>query len=222
MMDRFQLQTLLDHLQPDLLRTTAATASWGYSVAPNSLVAGYGHQLAAGAESAPTIPLPTKLWTPRCRSIDSAGATSLAPLLLRFRPAGELRGPTSAAAGLAQVNVMQNGVTVSSGVLKVAPIAPGIFSMNSTGSGVAAAYIQRKKPDGTFPSGRTRRSLRQWPGPVGASPISFNGDTLFLLLFGSGFDTATKTDVQAFVGNARADVDYAGVQGSTWARIRST
>jgi endoglucanase len=212
--DREQLQTLLDHLQPDLLRTTSASGSYGYNVAPSSLVAGYGRGLAAGPESATTVPLPTKLGDTEVQVVDSAGATSLAPLLYVSGRQVNYVVPAGTAAGLANVAVLQNGAPVSSGILEVAPVAPGLFSMNFTGQGVAAAYIQRVKPDGTLPPPELVATYSTAQGQWVPAPISFNGDKLILELFGTGFDTATKADAQVIVQSAFLTVDYAGWPGT--------
>jgi len=212
--DREQLQTLLDHLQPDLLRTASAAASYGYNVAPNSLVAGYGHQLAPGVDSATTTPLPTKIGDTEVRVIDSAGATAMAPLLYVSGRQINYVVPMGAAAGLAKVNVLDQGATVSSGIVLVTPTAPGMFSANSDGQGIAAGYIQRVKSDGTVTDPELIFQYDASQGKRVAVPISFNGDKVILEMFGTGFDTATRSDAQVMVGSGFVTVDYAGIQGT--------
>ena len=210
--DREQLQTLLNHLQPDLLRTTSAAASYGYTVAPNSLVAGYGNGLAAGPESAPTLPLPTQLGDTEVQVTDSAGSVSLASLLYVSGRQVNYVVPAGAATGLATVSVLDKGLPVSNGILQVQPIAPGIISMNSTGQGVAAAYVQRVKPDGSLPPLELVAMYSTAQGQWIANPISFNGDRLILELFGTGFDQATVDNTRVTVNFTPVTVNYAGVQ----------
>jgi uncharacterized protein (TIGR03437 family) len=200
--DAEQLPTLLNHLQPDLLRSTSAAASYGYAVAPNSWVAGYGNGLAAGPQSATTVPLPTKLGDSQVQVTDSAGNVSLAPLLFVAGRQVNYLLPSGVASGLAQVSVLDKGAAVSNGILQVQPIAPTIFTANSTGQGIPAAYIQRVEPDGTL------LPLEL----VTAAPISFNGDQLILELFGTGFDSATANNTRVTVNGTPATVNYAGVQ----------
>jgi uncharacterized protein (TIGR03437 family) len=210
--DREQLQTLLNHLQPDLLRSTSAAASYGYAEAPNSWVAGYGNGLAAGLQVATTVPLPTTLGETRVQVTDSAGNVSLAQLLFVSGHQVNYLLPSGVASGLAKVSVLDNGTAVSNGILQVQPTAPGIFSMNSTGRGVAAAYIQRVEPDGTLPPLELVATYSAAQGQWVAAPISFNGDQLILELYGTGFDNATMQYTQVTVNNLPVTVNYAGVQ----------
>jgi endoglucanase len=213
--DREQLQTLLNHLQPDLLRTASAAASYGYNVAPNSLVAGYGSGLAPAPMIA-SIPLPTQLGDTQVQVTDSAGNVSFAPLLYVSGRQVNYQLPSTLASGLAKVSVLDNGMPVSNGILQVQPIAPGIISANSTGYGVAAAFIQRVLPDGTLPPLELAATYSTAQGEWVPNPISFNGDQLILELFGTGLDKATTSDTTVTINGIPVVVNYAGVQG-TWA-----
>jgi endoglucanase len=211
--DREQLQTLLNHLPPDLLRTTSAAASYGYAVAPDSLVAGYGSGLASGVLQATTLPLPTTLGDTRVNVTDSAGTVWPAPLLYVSGRQVNYLVPSGVAAGLANVSVLDNGAAVSSGILQVQPIAPGIFSANSNGQGVAAAYIQRVLPDGTVSAPEPVAAYNTAQGQFVPVPIAFNGDQLVLVLFGTGLDQATASNTTVTVSYAPVTVNYAGAQG---------
>jgi uncharacterized protein (TIGR03437 family) len=105
---------------------------------------------------------------------------------------------------------------VSSGILQVQPIAPGIFSANSDGQGVAAGYIQRVLPDGTVSPPELVFVYSTAQGKRIPVPISFNGDKLILELFGTGFDNATVDNTRVTVNFTPVIVNYAGVQPS-WA-----
>jgi uncharacterized protein (TIGR03437 family) len=61
-----------------------------------------------------------------------------------------------------------------------------------------AALIQRVHPDGTY----------DYEGV--ASPIAFNGDNLYLLLYGTGFDGASASRTTVTVGGTPTTVTYAG------------
>jgi endoglucanase len=211
--DAEQLQTLMNHLQPDLLRSTSAAASYGYAEAPNSWVAGYGNGLAAGLLSAPPgEPLSTKLGDTQVQVTDSAGTVSLAQLLFVSGHQVNYLLPSGVASGLAKVSVLDKGAAVSNGILQVQPTAPGMISMNSNGQGVAAAYIQRVLPDGTLPPLELVAVYSTTQGQWVAAPISFNGDKLILELFGTGFDNATTSNTNVTVNSTPVTVNYAGVQ----------
>jgi uncharacterized protein (TIGR03437 family) len=80
----------------------------------------------------------------------------------------------------------------------VQSIAPTIFTANEGGTGTPAALIQRFYPDGTYDY------------EVVGSSIAFNGDSLYLLLFGTGFDAGTTGNTTVTVGGAAAALTYSG------------
>ena len=215
--DAEQLPTLLGHLPPDTFRTASAAASYGWALAPGQLVAGYGTNLAAGVEEA-TLPLPTILQGSQVEITDSKGTTEFAPLL--YASAGQINYlvPSDMAPGLATVKVVEGSTVASSGVLELASIAPTIFTANSTGSGVAAAQIQRVHPDGTYDY-ESVATYDAGSGQFVPAPIAFDGDSLYLLLYGTGFDAASGaagTNVQigtAWFQGPKLSVTYSGPQG---------
>jgi len=182
-----QLDTLLAHLAPGSFRTASAAASFGWASAPGELVAGYGAGLAAGTEQAVQLPLPTEMQGAQVQLTDSKGSASLAPLLYVSPGQINYQVPSSVAAGLVTARVLNGMRTSAAGVLEVQPIAPTIFTANSTGHGVAAAQIQRVHPDGTYVY-EDVAAYDAGSGQFVASPIVFNGDRLYLLLYGTGFD----------------------------------
>lgn len=212
--DAEQLPTLLGHLPPQSFRTASAAASYGWAVAPGELVAGYGVGLAAGTEEA-TLPLGTILQGAQVQVTDSAGTVSLAPLL--YVSAGQInyQVPMGLASGLATVTVLGQTAATSKGVLEIQAIAPTIFTANSTGVGVAAALVQRVHPDGTYVYEQVS-TYDAGSGQFVAAPIAFNGDSLYLLLYGTGFDGAsgasgTKVAIgQAWFEGPLMSVTYSG------------
>jgi len=213
--DTEQLPTLMKHLQPNLLRTTSAAASYGYTVAAGGLVAGYGQGLAAGIEVATTTPWPTQLGDTQVQVTDANGATSFAGLLYVSGSQINYQLPAGIASGLARVSVLDKGAPVSSGVLEVQPISPGLFTMNDDGQGVAAAYVQPVTAGDTSdgpPVLVATYSVSQ--GQWVAAPISFNGQNLVLELFGTGFDAAvSNTQVQVQIGTTIVQATSAGPGG---------
>ncbi len=216
--DAEQLPTLLGHLPPSLLRTASAAASFGWASAPGELVAGYGSGLSTLIGVATKIPLPTDLAGAEVQLTDSTGNVTVAPLLYVSPGQINYQIPSDGVApGLVNVAVLNGSTAVSAGVLEVADIAPTIFTANSTGYGVPAAQIQRVHPDGSYDyeSVATYDSTSAQFVPA---PIAFNGDSLYLLLYGTGFDAAsgvsgTKVSLgQAFV-EIPLTVLFSGPQG---------
>jgi endoglucanase len=210
--DREQLPTLLAHAAPASFRTASAAGSYGWAAAPGELAAGYGYGLATQTAGA-TGSLGTILGGAQVEITDSSGTAALAPLVYVSGTQINYQIPPGVAAGLAGVQVLNGSTVVASGVLEVQSLAPTIFSANYTGQGIAAAYIQRVHSDGTqaleyvftYDSGS---------GQNVAVPIAFDGDSLYLDLFGTGFDAASRpSGTTMSVGGVPASVTYSGPQG---------
>jgi|ERR1035441_9576652 endoglucanase len=198
--DAVGLSTLLHHLSPATFVTLSTAADYGWASAPGELVAGYsptGSGLATGTGSATQLPLPTTLEGAQVQLTDSSGNVSLAPLLYVSPGQINYQVPPGVAAGMVTATVLNGTTAVATGLLEVQSIAPTIFTANEKGTGVPAALIQRVHPDGTY----DYESV--------ASPIAFNGDSLYLLLYGTGFDGASKSNTTVIIGGATT-VTYSG------------
>ena len=210
--DQEQLPTLLAHLPPGSFRTASAAASYGYNVAPGTLVAGYGSGLAPGTEQA-TLPLPTQLQNTQVQLTDAAGNVSFAPLLYVSPGQINYQIPSGTATGLVTAKVLNSGMAVAQGILEVTSVAPTIFTANGNGQGVAAALIQRVKSDGTV-TYENVATYDQGTKQFVASPIVFGGDTLYLLLYGTGFDKGSgASGTTVLIGTASEQVLYSAWPG---------
>ena len=200
--DAEQLATLqgplLRHLQPATLVTLSTAADYGWASAPGELVAGYGSVLAAVTEAAATVPLPTTLEGVQVQLTDSGGNVALAPLLYVSPTQINYQVPSGVAAGVVTATVLNGTTTVATSLLEVQSIAPTIFTANEQGTGLPAALIQRVHPDGTY----------DYAGV--AAPIACDGDNLYLLLYGTGFDGASANGTTVTVGTTPTTVTYAG------------
>ncbi len=214
--DNEQLPTLLGHLAPGLFRTASAAASYGWASAPGELVAGYGSGLASGAGGSPEYPWLTTLEGAQVQLTDSTGNVSLAPLVYVSPGQINYQVPSAGVApGLVNVAVLNGANTVATGVLEVASLAPAIFTANATGTGVPAAQIQRVHADGSYDYEDvfTYDSASSQFVPA---PIAFEGDALYLLLYGTGFDAASGasgTLVTVGTTPTSTTVSFSGAQG---------
>ena len=111
------------------------------AVAANSLASFYGTNLAAADARAVSQPLPTNLGGVTLTVTDSAGVKRNAPLIYVSPAQVNFLVPDGTAAGSATVTV--NGPTAQTSTATVQTVAPTLFSMNGTGSGVAAATAIR-------------------------------------------------------------------------------
>jgi uncharacterized protein (TIGR03437 family) len=185
---------------PALTAVSAASFA-GAPVAPDSLVSLFGSGLAGGAV---TIK-------------DSAGTTSAAQVLGTAATQINFVMPARVAAGEAAITVTVNGATIA-GTTQVQAVAPGLFSANATGKGVAAANAVLVKSDGAqtaqnvFRCGTAAGSCVAVPLDLGSG-----SDQLYLSLFGTGMRnftqkaTATIGGVNVSIAGPVAQGQFAGL-----------
>ena len=175
--------------------SVSAASFRGGEMAPEQIIAAFGAKLATttqfGADTDPNMPgiqLPTNLAGTTVSVRDSLGQSRLAPLF--FVSPGQINYlmPFGTALGNATVTVTGGDGVVSKGNVTIANIAPGIFTANSSGNGLAAAIVLRVKPGNvqTFEQMvRFDATLNAFaPIPIDLGP---DGDLVFLLLFGTGW-----------------------------------
>jgi len=123
--------------------------------------------------------------------------------------------PEGTELGRATVNLSTAGGARLSGVLEIGNVAPGIFSANSDGKGVAAAQALRVNADGS----RNAVPVVQCGTSAGscvAQPIDLGapGDQVFLTLYATGLRNRTAMEnLSCTIGGVTAAVLYAGPQG---------
>jgi uncharacterized protein (TIGR03437 family) len=196
--------------------TSVSAASFlGQSLASEAIASAFGQNLATQVAVANTLPLPTTLAGTTVRVRDSAGEERVAPLFFVAPSQINYQIPEGSATGQATVTITAGDGQVSTGALNIADIAPGLFSAESSGQGVAAAIALRVKANGTQsyePIARYDAAQNRFV----AAPIDLGeaGDQVFLLLFGTGFrhqhDLATVT---VRLGDAPTEPLFAGPQG---------
>ncbi len=196
--------------------TTVSAASYlGASLASESIVAAFGSGMATGVALADSLPLPTTLLGTTIKVKDSAGVERLSPLFFVAPTQINYQIPPSTAAGVATITVGSGDGTISTGKVNIATVAPGLFSANASGQGVAAATVLRIKADGSQsfePVGAYDQTRNQFvPLPI---DLGADSDQLFLILFGTGarFDSSPAT-ATCLIGDVNAEVLYAGAQG---------
>jgi uncharacterized protein (TIGR03437 family) len=123
--------------------------------------------------------------------------------------------PAGVAPGPATLTVASSGQLPVSMTIAIGPVAPGLFTANSTGQGVAAAQVIRVHADGTQDAPQsvavfdTRQNL--WV----PAPIDLGGptDTVYLLLYGTGIRHYAAMPTCTIAGKPVA-LAFAGAQGS--------
>lgn len=196
--------------------SVSAASYSGMELAKESIVAAFGEGLATEVKVAASLPLPTSLAGTTVKVKDSAGAEREASLFFVAPAQINYLLPANTATGPALVTITGGDGKVSSGTILVSPVAPGLFSANADGQGVAAATALRAKADGsqvfepiaTFDAAQNRFT----PIPIDLGPP---GEQVFLLLFGTGLrgNSGLQT-VSVKIGGVDAETFYLGAQGS--------
>lgn len=156
-------------------------------VTAESIASAFAENLAGGVAEASELPLPEMLGGVSVRVTDSAGQMRTAPLF--FVSPGQLNFlvPAGTAQGLARLEIVRDGRTVTKGQMIVDPVSPALFSANGDGRGVAAGLALRVRADGS----QSWEYLFDATAPLGARvPVAVDlggpGDQVFLSLFGTG------------------------------------
>ncbi len=192
----------------------SAASYLGPTLASESIVAAFGSGLAAAALAATATPLPTSLAGTTVKVTDSAGTERLAPLFFVSPDQINFQIPQETLAGTATVTVTNNDAGVALGTATITTVAPGLFSANANGQGVAAAVALRIKADGTQsfePIARLDTTLNPPRFVAVLLDLGPESDQVFLILFGAGIRfRSSLMSVMVSIGGASAQVEYAG------------
>ncbi len=195
-------------LQSGTVQSAAAPVG---PVAPSSLATIYGTNLASTTAQAFSQPYPPTLGNSTITITDSAGAQHTAPLLYVSASQINFAIPDGTAPGTGKF-VISNGSATQSVTGTIQSVAPGLFSMNGAGTGVAAA-IGIAVPAGN-PTVQSPVSVFQCTSSGCTSlPISLSGkQTIYLSLYGTGIRyLSSLSKVKVTVNGTSMPVLYAGV-----------
>lgn len=181
------------------------------SIAPDSIVAAFGKGLATTTTIAEGQSLPNALAGTSLRIRDSIGVEHQVRLFFVSPGQVNYHLPSAVAPGRAAVTLTNGNEQVSSGSVEITRVSPGIFTVDGSGRGLAAADIQRKNPQGLITYERVWSI--ETDGRVVARPVDFGSpmDELFLVLYGTGFRSRSSlSGIAASVGGQMAEVLSAG------------
>ncbi len=189
-------------------------------VAPDSIVAAFGANLATRVEVATSTPLPTSLAGTTVRVRDSQGAERFAQLFFVAPTQVNFLVPADTATGNATVTITTSEGLVSTGQVQIARVAPALFTVNASGKGLPTGFALRVAPNGTQSQQVFSRfdaaQNRFLPVPV---DLLTENDQVFLVLFGTGFRGRNSlNDVTVRLGGlegAAVPVQFAGRQGGS-------
>jgi uncharacterized protein (TIGR03437 family) len=191
--------------------SVSAASFSGVELAPDSIVAAFGVGLATATQAAISLPLPTTLAGTTVKVLDRTGATRDAPLF--FVSPGQVNYliPAGTAAGPATVTITSGNGAISTGATQIAGVAPGLFSANANGQGVAAGVVLRVRdgmqiyePMFEFNQAQNRFVAR----PISLGPAT---DLVYLILYGTGFrNRSALPAVTCRIGGVDSNVIFAG------------
>lgn len=155
--------------------------------APGSIASGFGEGFATAIEAAARLPLPTELAGTSVLIRDANGVSRSAGLF--FVSPGQMNYliPAELAAGVARMEVFHAGQKAGEGQLLIETIAPGLFSANGTGRGVAAGVAITVRAGGAQ-AGQLIFDASQPEGSRTAIPVRIGAEEgqMYLSLFGTG------------------------------------
>ncbi|HKX26922.1 MAG TPA: hypothetical protein VJ302_04435 [Blastocatellia bacterium] len=182
-------------------------------LALESIVAAFGSGLSNSTVSAPAGPLPTTLGGTAVVILDSlglmreAGIFFVSPTQINHQiPPGTPLGPAT----LIYTNTVSGERFFLD--IEVSNVSPGLSTANSSGSGIANAFVLRVRADGTQ---NYEPVFEVNQGQVQAVPIDLglSTDKVYLGLLGTGFRyRSALSAVTAAVGGTSCEVSYAGSQ----------
>jgi uncharacterized protein (TIGR03437 family) len=182
-------------------------------LAAEAIAAAFGLNLGGPSQTANSIPLPTALGGTTVKVRDNLGAERLAPLFAIAPGQINYLIPNGTSNGAATVTVTSSDGAISTGVVNIATVAPGLFAANMNGQGVASAIVFRRAANGQEsyePVSRLDPATRQFVSiPIDLGP---EGDQVFLVLYGTGFRfRSSLSNVSATIGDVSVPVIFAGV-----------
>ncbi|HEY7180467.1 MAG TPA: hypothetical protein VIC84_03560, partial [Blastocatellia bacterium] len=195
--------------------TSVDAASFARAAAPGQILAAFGSGFPAGtnaSEAAGSTPLPTRLAN---ASVRVNGI--LAPLFFAFVNNGNFQInyqlPYETPPGIAFVEVLNNGVAVTSEFLTVSPTAPGVFTTAANGQGQAVALNQdftfnssaRPESRGRFVIVFANGQGGQFIDPATRLPLTIASGVVPGQLY------ATATNPTVTIGGATAAVGFSGL-----------
>jgi uncharacterized protein (TIGR03437 family) len=203
-------------ISPYRSASNVSAASYaGPEVGSESIVTAFGNNLAASSQTATALPLPVTLAGTTVRVRDSAGVEQYAPLFFVSPSQINYQIPPGLAAGPALITITNNSGAIFTGSVQIVNAAPGLFTANASGQGLAAAVVLRIKADGAQvyePVARFDSAQNRFV----ATPIDLSNpsDQVFLLLFGTGIrNRSSLASVSVKIGGVDAEALYAGAQG---------
>jgi uncharacterized protein (TIGR03437 family) len=210
------VRTYRSNALPLAVSNLSAASYNGALLAPSAIIAAFGTNLATATSSANSTPLPLALAGTNVMVRDSAGTERAAALFFVSPTQINYQMPPETAPGVATITITNQAGVVSQGTVTIAAVAPGLFTANASGQGVAAALALRIKADGSQsyePVARFDATQQRFIAvPLDLGLVS---EQVFLIVYGTGIrHRSALTAVTGRIGGIDAPVNFAGAQGA--------
>jgi adhesin/invasin len=136
----------------------------------------------------------------------------LAPLFFVSPTQINYQIPPGMVNGAASIVITSGSGVISYGAAQIESVAPGLFSANADGQGVAAAVVFRRKANG-MESFELVARFDPAQGRFVAVPIDLGPETdqVFLILYGTGFrNRSALSAVSTTIGGMNSETRFAG------------
>jgi uncharacterized protein (TIGR03437 family) len=189
-------------------------------VAPDSLASAFGADL--GTSYVFDGSFPVSLGGTTMTLVDSSNTSY--PVQMYFVAPGQVNYyvPDQAQLGPASITITSGDGTVTTGTVMVAPVMPGLFTANTSGTGpvsaiaicagVCAGWPNQQADGQAYQDTFTCSAASCAPVPLTMAP----GDTVVLELFGTGIrHLASASALTVEINGQNVPYQYAGAQGDT-------
>ena len=198
------------------------------SVAPDMIVSAFGADLAN--QTITQSAWPTTLGGTSATLVDVTNTSYPVPIYSVTPTQVNYLVPSNAAAGPANLTITSGDGAVTTGVVLVTPVAPGLYTYFANGQGAASAIAVCAGTCSGWPNQMSNGQFWQYTFTTGCTsgactaPISWGpNDTVVIELYGTGVrHVAALSNVTATVGlgtgssatSTSVPVQYAGAQGT--------
>jgi uncharacterized protein (TIGR03437 family) len=190
--------------------TTVSAADGSPGLAPESLVSAYAPGISAFGGSA-GLPVPTMLAGLMINVQDSEGVSRLAPLLFASPAPSQINFqiPAGTHTGPATLTILNGTATAMVEYVTISPVAPSLFSADSSGTGPAAATAVSVSGSNV----QTPVAVYQCELVCSTVPIVLSANAQVVVsLFGTGIRGAGASSVSCTIHGVNVPVEYAGPQ----------
>lgn len=198
--------------------TTGNPCNANSTVAPDMIVSAFGADLAN--TTIPATAWSTDLGGTMATLVDSSNTSF--PVEMDYVSPAQMNYmvPSNAAPGPATLTITSGDKTVTTSIVLVAPVAPGIYTYFANGQGTPAAIAICSGTCSGWTNSLGNGQFWQYVFTSGctaepcAAPLTWGpSDSLTIELFGTGFrHAASLSNVTANIGSTSLQVQYAGAQ----------